>query len=45
MNPSHATFFARPEAAPIREILTRPEVVPQYELISRIEIPAVQAVV
>ena len=45
MNPSHAAFFERPEAAPIKEILTRPEVVPQYELLSRIEIPAVQAVV
>jgi hypothetical protein len=45
MNANHAAFFERPEAAPLREILTRPEVVPQYELLSRIELPAVQAVV
>ncbi len=45
MNRSHAAFFERPEAAPIKEILTRPEVIPQYELLSRIEMPAVQAVV
>ncbi|MGH6672732.1 MAG: hypothetical protein ACRECV_12270 [Xanthobacteraceae bacterium] len=45
MNRTHAAFFERPEAAPIREILTRPELVQQYELLSRIELPAVQAVV
>lgn len=45
MNPSHAAFFDRPEAAQIKEILTRPDLISQYELLSRIEIPAVQAVV
>ena len=45
MNPSHAAFFERPEAQPLKEALTRPEVVPQYELLSRLEMPAVQAVV
>ena len=45
MNPNHAAFFERPEAAPIKEILTRPEMVAHYELLSRIEMPAVQAVV
>jgi hypothetical protein len=45
MNHSHAAFFERPEAAPIKEILTRPEMVAQYELLSRIEMPAVQAAV
>ena len=45
MNHNHAAFFDRPEAAPIKEILTRPEMIAQYELLSRIEMPAVQAVV
>jgi hypothetical protein len=45
MNASHMAFFERPEAAPIREILTRPELIPQYELLSRMQLPAVQAVV
>jgi hypothetical protein len=45
MNRSHAAFFERPEAAPLKQILMRPEVVPLYELLSRIELPAVQAVV
>jgi len=45
MNRSHAAFFERPEAQPIKEILIRPDLVPQYELLSRLKIPAVQAVV
>lgn len=45
MNPSHAAFFERPEAQPLKRVLTRPEMVPQYELLSRLEMPAVQAVV
>ena len=45
MNRSHAAFFERPEAMPIKEIVTRPELIPQYELLSRVEMPAVQAVV
>jgi hypothetical protein len=45
MNRSHAAFFERPEAKPIKEIVTRPELIPQYELLSRVEMPAVQAVV
>lgn len=45
MNANHAAFFERPEAAPLKEILTHPEKLPQYELLSRLEIPAVQAVV
>jgi hypothetical protein len=45
MNASHAAFFDRPEAQPLKQALTRPEMVPQYELLSRLEMPAVQAVV
>ena len=45
MNSSHAAFFERPEAQPLKEALTRPELVPQYELLSRLEMPAVQAAV
>jgi hypothetical protein len=45
MNPSHAAFFERPEAQPLKEALNRPELLPQYELLSRIEMPAVQAAV
>ncbi len=45
MNPSHAAFFERPEAEPLKRVLTRPEMVPQYELLSRLEMPAMQAVV
>jgi hypothetical protein len=45
MNPSHVAFFERPEAQPLKRVLTRPEMVPQYELLSRLEMPAVQAVV
>ena len=45
MNANHAAFFDRPEARPLKDVLTRPEMLPQYELLSRLEIPAVQAVV
>ena len=45
MNASHAAFFDRPEARPLRDALTRPDLLPQYELLSRLEIPAVQAAV
>ena len=45
MNASHAAFFDRPEAAPLKEIVIRHEKIPQYELLSRLDIPAVQAVV
>jgi len=45
MNPSHAAFFERPDAQPLKEALTRPELVPQYELLSRLEMPAVQAAI
>lgn len=45
MNPSHAAFFERPDALPLKEVLTRSEMLPQYELLSRLEIPAVQAAV
>lgn len=45
MNASHAAFFDRPEARPLKEALTRPEMLPQYELLSKLEIPAVQAAV
>jgi hypothetical protein len=45
MNPSHAAFFDRPEAKPLKQALTRPELLPQYELLSRLEMPAVQAAI
>lgn len=45
MNPSHAAFFDRPEALPLKDVLQRPDMLPLYELLSRLEIPAVQAAV
>ncbi|MBA9066844.1 MULTISPECIES: hypothetical protein [Methylorubrum] len=45
MNASHAAFFERPDARPIKDVLSRAEMLPQYELLSRLEIPAVQAAV
>jgi hypothetical protein len=45
MNRSHAAFFERPEAQPLKRILSRKELVPQYELLSRIGMPAVQAAI
>ncbi|MCJ2046883.1 hypothetical protein MKK58_20430 [Methylobacterium sp. J-078] len=45
MNPTHAAFFERPEARPLRDVLIRPDMLPQYELLSRLEMPAVQAAV
>lgn len=45
MNSSHAAFFERPDARPLKDALTRTELLPQYELLSRLEIPAVQAAV
>lgn len=45
MNASHAAFFDRPEARPLKDVLTSPEMLPKYELLSRLEIPAVQAAV
>ena len=45
MNASHAAFFERPDAQPLKHALMRPELVPQYELLSRLEMPAVQAAI
>lgn len=45
MNASHAAFFERPEARPLKDVLTRSDMLPQYELLSRLELPAVQAAV